>query len=198
MKKLIYILLLLPCLSFGQDKIAGFNDNNIVSYGQDSTNFSGDINASGYILPSKYIHVTCYRSEAEIEFTITEAEVWHHLTNATNDLFNTCELHGFSMTNDTLSIDSLEARYSFNFHLNFLGVASKNYKCRIFNVTQNSCVPIGDAQAGRGADMVSIDPWGYQHAHKGDKYVIQIQNADSTDNLTIKSLQWSVLFLYKE
>lgn len=196
MKNLIYILAFLPLFCLGQ--FASTNDDAVKVYGQDSTIFSGDVNSQGYVIPSKYIHSNCYRGESTILFTITSAETWYHLTNATNDLFVNCELNGMTMTNDTLTIDSISGGYNHDFHLNFIGTPNKNYKCRIYNITKDVGVPVGDAQAGAGTDIVSIDPSGYQHGDVGDKYIIQIQNADGTDDLTIKSLKWSVQFLYKE
>ena len=148
----------------------------------------GTIESGGYIVPTRDYHAFCYFPESDITFTFALTATWYHLSNATNNLFANCELDGFTMSNDTLTITDKAGDYLFNATLNFTGTVNQTYKIRFWNVTKNAGVPIGGATDGSGTDIIQITLQAYGEDYDiGDELILQIQNADGSADAVFKS-----------
>ena len=181
MKKLIFILLLLPSILFAQF------DGNKVFHVDTISGMNDDVVIKGNIKSTDAIHLFSYFGDSTITYSFASSDTWYHMTNASNDMWIDSELDGFSVSNDTITVEN-PGDYDLRFKVNIIGGNGTSYAARFYNVTQAKGIPVSGAITGRGSGNVqSLTISAYAEGiDENDEIVIQIK-ADATQDATFKA-----------
>ena len=117
-----------------------------------------------------------------VDYTLPIGAVtWTHMTNLTNTLWTGLEGNGMELINDQM-IMTYKGDYYGTLSLTFSALANKNYRMRLYNVTQSKTMGyyIGASTTG-ATNFTNITLPLYIEADAGDVLQMQIRCGDSTD-----------------
>ena len=131
-----------------------------------------------------------------VVIAISAANVWAHITNATNDLWQGLEAYEITLSEDVMTINR-EGDYAGKLSMTFSALTGKDYQVRLYNITQQKQqgYVIGASATGAG-NLTNVTLPLYIEANAGDKFQMEVTcNTDGTDP-TFKSAVFYLAFLH--
>ena len=118
------------------------------------------------------------------------ATTWTHMKNLTNDLWGGLHADGLNLINDEMIIIN-KAHYFGAVSITFSALATKNYKIRLRNITQNKTMGyvIGVTTTG-ATNFTNVSLPIYIEANAGDVLQMQMRCEDATDPKLRSSVFW--------
>ena len=121
---------------------------------------------------------------------------WAHLTNAADSAFIQFELDGFTVTNDTITINNA-GDYSLSGTFTHDGDNLETVSIRVYNVTQTEAIPVQGSQTTRAANNFGTTSFiAYADITAGDKVVIQYKG-DASGTAVFKNAGVLILRIHE-
>jgi len=156
---------------------------------------AGDADIAGYVTVDSIYHLFGWFGDSTSVFSYSVANTWYHMTNAGQSLWDWSELHGFTESNDTLTVTKT-GHYDIQFQTCLLGSPNKQYVFRFYNVTQTAGIPTAAGTEGANTDVVQVVVIAHGELTAGDEIVIQTKNVDGTDQATFKNSAVKMTYLH--
>jgi hypothetical protein len=134
--------------------------------------------------------------DSAVVVDIVSSNTWYHVTNASGTLWTGLEGDGITMSGDTVIIANA-GDYPGSISITVNGVTATDYHFRVFNVTQNeqSGFITGATTEGTG-NYTNISFNVYLEANAGDRFVMQVENTSSTQDITFEHANFYISYLH--
>ena len=156
----------------------------------------GDIFPVGYVRPSQLIHTYGGFQDSSLTIDLT-VNTWAHITNPAFDLWAAPEVDGFSFAGDTITstytcdIDGIMAA-------TFNGTAQKEYRFRLWNITQARQEGYSQGVTGNGANnYVQISLPVYVEATAGDLFRFEVQNISGDEDIEFHGAIFKLIYVHE-
>jgi len=134
---------------------------------------------------------------AAVTIAIAAADTWEHVTNSTHDLWSGLEAEGMSLSGDIITIKKA-GDYFGTLTMSVSGLANKDFRVRIFNITQNlqqgNYLGVSTTGAGNYADVtVPI----YLEANAGDSFRMEVACTTDASDPTFNDAIFHLIYLHR-
>ena len=128
--------------------------------------------------------------------SIATVDVWYHITNATDDLWQGLEADGLVLSNDVMTITN-GGDYLGALSMSFTGSNGKDFQIRLFNITQNKIMGyfMGASTRGNGNfENVSLPL--YLEINAGDELRMEVRCISGASDPSFKNAIFYLTYLH--
>lgn len=128
--------------------------------------------------------------------SIASVDVWYHITNGTNDLWNVLEAVGITLSEDILIIANA-GDYTGTLSMTISGTTTKDFQIRVYNITQGTQTgyEIGATTTG-AANFTNITLPLYVEANAGDQLRVEVRCVTNGSDVIVRSAVFTLFLLH--